>query len=547
MKKILPYIFPFGLMAAIIITGCKKEPVTPPNNTAIQCTQNTSPVAGSNISTTSVTLSWATVTGADSYDVFLGTTSNPTTIIANNISQTSYTYTLPNNNTATYYWYVVPKNKKGAAAGCSSNQTTFTFSGIPANATNVSPANDGIVTTTAISLNWNAVAGATLYDVYFGTSAANAILVGNNIATNTYTHNLSSTALSNTYYWYVVPKNSIGSAINSIATATHFKYLMIKAPAPLNFPVIGYFPSYRSVTEYPDVTFKMCNVVCYAFANINTSSTIDIASPSVFSALYTKAKANGSKVFLSVNASSENFKTMGQSASNRLVFINDIMAKLRQYALDGVDLDYEYPKTTDGTDTMFALLTKQLSDSLHVDSKYYLSAAITPGLYAGNIRDGIKTETFNYIDLFNIMVYDDFTTEAAYPYKQHSPYSMAVTCLNYWINTRGMPQQKAVLGIPAYGRNSGAKQIAASYKTILSTGTQLGPTPINLSDSATLTNATTGATYTTYYNGINTVKRKTDYAKLNAGGIMFWEIAQDTPGDANSLIRAANEALGRSF
>ena len=43
--------------------------------------------------------------------------------------------------------------------------------------------------------------------------------------------------------------------------------------------------------------------------------------------------------------------------------------------------------TTNGSDQTFTLLMKELSDSCHTNSKYYLTAAITAGKYAGGIRD----------------------------------------------------------------------------------------------------------------------------------------------------------------
>lgn len=526
-------------------TGCSSSATSFVFGTAPGCARNIEPANGTSLTTKTITLKWSKVANSSGYDVYLGTTSTPTATIATNVTDTVFTYTVPANYTTTYYWYVVPKNTGGAGTGCTSSVTAFTYLTAPTNATNISPANGEPVTGTIANLKWSKVNGASSYDVYAGETAATAISVGSNVTDTVFAYTLPSAELSKTIYWYVVPKNNLGSATNSQATATSFVKLVIKAPATINFPVIGYFPSYRSVSEYPDATFKMTDIVAYAFASLTSTSTVSIASPTVFTAVIAKAKANGAKVLLAINGTQANFAAMGQSAAGRTTLVKDLMTKVRQYDIDGIDLDYEYPRTTDGTDTMFALLARQLSDSLHVDGKYYLSAAITAGKYAGSIRDGIKTEVFNYIDFFNVMVYDDFSTTSGEDYRQHSPYAMAVTCMNYWINTRGMPKSKCILGIPAYGRNSGAAQISTSYKTILTSGTQLGPSPLNLSDSAIITKAD-NTTFKTYYNGITTVKQKTDYAKQVAGGVMFWEIGHDAVGD-NSLIKAAFDQLGRSL
>ncbi len=315
----------------------------------------------------------------------------------------------------------------------------------------------------------------------------------------------------------------------------------IHPPVKPGFLVVGYFPSYRTVNEYPDRMFRMCDVVNYAFSDINSSGTSTIEDQQKFDSVYRKAKSNGAMVFLSVAGDPSLFAVMSGSSSGRNTFVKDIMQKVRQYRLDGIDIDWEYPLSSDGSGLGFSALMKQLSDSLHVDGKYFLTAAITPGKYAGSVRDGIGNEVFQFIDWFNVMTYDDFTTNPAIQYQQHSPFSLASISLDYWINTRGMPKDKYLLGIPIYGRPSGMTQTntVLTYKTILSQGGS------PLSDSAIVSSG--GFTnYTIYYNGQPTVKKKAAYARSVAGGIMFWEIGQDATDD-RSLIKAACDTLGKQY
>ncbi len=79
-------------------------------------------------------------------------------------------------------------------------------------ATPTSPTNSatGVLQTT--SLTWTAVTNATSYDVYFGTyAAATNIVNGTNQTATTYTP-ASSLSASTTYYWKIVPKNSVSTA-----------------------------------------------------------------------------------------------------------------------------------------------------------------------------------------------------------------------------------------------------------------------------------------------------------------------------------------------
>jgi GH18 family chitinase len=306
---------------------------------------------------------------------------------------------------------------------------------------------------------------------------------------------------------------------------------------------VGYFPSYRNLSDVPDVKFRMCNVVNYAFFGVNASGALTVNNPTLVPQVISKAKANNAKVFMAINDGSgdgkTNFRNMAANANSRNLFIRDVMSRVRQYGFDGVDVDWEYPSTSDGSDLSFTALLKELSDSLHRDAKYYLSVALTAGKYAGSIRDAIKSEIFAYVDIFNIMAYDDFSTST--PYRQHSDYNLATVCLNYWLNTRGMPREKCVLGFPAYGRPSGITQSGTvlSYRDILSRGGSAQ------SDSAVVTNG--GFTnYTIYYNGQPTVKKKAMLAKQSANGVMMWEKWQDAM-DGNSLLKAACDTVGRSY
>jgi GH18 family chitinase len=243
---------------------------------------------------------------------------------------------------------------------------------------------------------------------------------------------------------------------------------------------------------------------------------------------------------MSVNGATADFKNATASSTTTTTFIKTIMDNVRQYALDGVDIDWEFPTTTDGTDAQFTALMKQLSDSLHTNGKYYLTAAITAGKYAGSIRDAVQNAVFNYADWFNVMAYDDFNTTV--PYKHHSDMALVNSSMNYWLTTRGMPLAKFVLGLPAYGRPSGITQTNTilTYAAILTQGGNVA------SDSAIVTSSGYATPYMVYYNGQPTIKLKTMQAKLRGNGVMLWEKGQDA-NDNNSLLKAVCDTIGRPY
>jgi len=408
----------------------------------------------------------------------------------------------------------------------------------------VSPASGSFVTTTNIVLSWSSALQASAYDVMLGTTVTNAVAVATGVAGTSYTLTIAPTP-NVTYFWYVIPRNSSGAATGCATAARSFTYITIQSPPSLAYYVVGYFPSYRALADVPDVKFKMTNVVVYAFYQVNSTGSLAPPSSNTASltAVASKARTNNARIFLGINDGSgngtTNFKNMASSPTGRTNFIRDVMSVVRTQQLDGVDMDWEFPSTNDGTDVTFTALMKELADSLHRDARYYLSCAITAGKYAGGYRDAIRNELFGVVDFFNIMAYDDFSTSV--PYRHHSDFTLAQTCLQYWITTRGMPAAKAVLGVPAYGRPSGITQsnTVLSYRTILAQGG-------NAQLDSAVVSAGSFSNYTIYYNGQYTVKRKAKLAKDMAGGVMFWEKWQDAP-DANSLLKAACDTVGRTY
>ena len=413
---------------------------------------------------------------------------------------------------------------------------------VPGCATNTYPQANGFITFATPTLTWTSVAGATSYDVYIGTAPNPTTLVAT-VTTNSY--NFSFFPIPTTYYWYVRPKSNLGAPVGCASTTTSFSYILIFSPPPINYYVVGYFPSYRSIADVPDVKFRMTNVVIYAFYSVNNTGGLSAPASAVASLneVAAKARSNNAKIMLGINDGSgdgkSNFRSMAATPEGRNTFIRQVMNVVAANNLDGVDIDWEFPTTADGTDATFTALIKELSDSLHRNGGEYLSAAIVSGKYAGGVRDAIRSEIFPYVDFFNIMAYDDFSTSI--PYVHHSNFSLAQTCLNYWLNTRGMPVSKCVLGLPAYGRPSGITQsnTVLSYRSILSQGGN------PQSDSAIVT-AGGFTNYTIYYNGQYTVKRKAKLAKDIANGVMMWEKWQDTP-DGTSLLKAACDTVGRPY
>ncbi|MBR3646074.1 MAG: carbohydrate-binding protein, partial [Lachnospiraceae bacterium] len=99
---------------------------------------------------------------------------------------------------------------------------------------------------------------------------------------------------------------------------------------------------------------------------------------------------------------------------------------------------------------------------------------------------------------------------------ENAPWSQVYDMVNYY-QARGVAANKLVIGVPFYGYGQGGT--AYTFAEIV------GRNPAN---------AYKDYADGIYYNGINTIKEKTEYSK-NFGGIMTWEVGQDSFGQYSLL------------
>jgi chitinase len=277
----------------------------------------------------------------------------------------------------------------------------------------------------------------------------------------------------------------------------------VSAQAP--FKVIGYVPSWAG--EVSQIDFGRLTHINYAFALPNNNGTLRaIPNTAKLQSLVTAAHARGVKVSLSIG---------GWNGGNDSAF--EALAVQSQYNLDGIDIDWEYPDPG-ASGTNYTRLMQQLCTALRARGKLCTAAVVAQGGTGG----GIQPAVFAEVDYLMIMAYDGGTGAA------NSPYSYAVSSLDYWLN-RGLPRSKAVLGVPFYGRGS-TWSAYLGYNAIVAADSQ-----------APFKDLSRGY----HYNGIATMKRKTQLARDRASGVMIWELSQDTR-DSTSLLRAIREALGPS-
>ncbi|WP_256012632.1 glycoside hydrolase family 18 protein [Desertivirga xinjiangensis] len=300
-----------------------------------------------------------------------------------------------------------------------------------------------------------------------------------------------------------------------------------------SFKMVAYYAEANEPDSIEMEKFKMITHLHYAFAYPNADGTIQpLIKPQNFAKIMQRAKENGVKRAVSFAGSQAIYSAIAADSVLRSKFIDNIVTFALKYDLDGIDIDWEYPNAGLSNDITFEKFMKELSGKLH---RYhlYLSAAVTAGLFAGDVRDGITPGAVEAMDFVNLMAYDAKGLDPQEP-NHHSTYVIAQKVMDAWLNIKGLPKEKAVLGFPAYGKTADPTPLAMSYRELLKNGAK------PLLNSATVITGNRTDIY--YYNSLDVVKLKAQLAKDNANGLMVWELYQDANGP-NSMVKAAYDVI----
>jgi chitinase len=290
----------------------------------------------------------------------------------------------------------------------------------------------------------------------------------------------------------------------------------VTLPDPPAFKVVGYWPSWAGT--FTGVQFGKLNYVDYAFATEHTDGSVTLPQPtSLLSGLVGQAHAAGVRVLLSIggwnNGDDSGFNGLSASADARAKFATTLDGYVDQFQLDGVDIDWEFPEANVAQG--YTAMVEELSSYLRPKGKLITIA----GAAFNGGSDGITADAIPYIDLVNIMAYDGDKGAG------HSPYSFAQSALALWL-AKGFSADKAILGVPFYSQPSNTPYSAlVAENPAAANEDQLG---------------------TQYYNGIPTVQAKTTLAMAQGGGIMAWDLSEDTRNLNLSLVSAIYSTIHAS-
>lgn len=232
------------------------------------------------------------------------------------------------------------------------------------------------------------------------------------------------------------------------------------------------FPTNEQSLQVKDLDASLCTHINAAFAEIvNNSMVLDNSSQNVLTDLVKLKEANKNlKILLCVGGAGKTsgYLEMVMNHANRKRFIQSVLYYVKNYNIDGVDLDWEFPNEDPDGDKHqrmhFTQLLQELRHTVNIQTKYKFLISVAVAAPTTIIDNSYDVPYMNeYVDYINLMAYDyHFYTKITpftginsplYATSSEKFYLASLNInytTNYW-NYLGMDRTKIIVGLPTYG------------------------------------------------------------------------------------------------
>ena len=309
----------------------------------------------------------------------------------------------------------------------------------------------------------------------------------------------------------VVPVTSTSTAIPTSTRAPEpAEWCSESNPLADDFLIIGYLPEYRALD--PEWGKCLTDLIYFSIQPLPDgsldNSALNIQTLQMLREMHT---AYGTRIHVSIGGweRSNNFAPMATEPKARKNFVGNLISFCLENELDGIDFDWEFPENEREIQAYADLLTEV--KAAFRPRGWIVSVALAPS-------DQINLAPYAAVDRIHIMSYDRGS--------KHATPEQAQQDVALFLST-GVAQKRLILGMPFYGRSITPPHEEYLYAEIMA---RYHPSP------------TTDEVDNIYFNGIGTIQQKTCLAKTERlGGVMVWELGQDSHDDT-SLLRAIYQA-----
>ncbi|XP_077553056.1 chitotriosidase-1-like [Haemaphysalis longicornis] len=239
-------------------------------------------------------------------------------------------------------------------------------------------------------------------------------------------------------------------------------------PATRSFQHVCYLRADNKSLPFAKVDVGLCSHIILGFAAVASDGSLDLDPAGGLQHLASFAllrrRKPELKLMLSVGGGggNKNFKKMVAGASRTRRFIFSAVSALRAARLDGLDLDWEFPKLLDAVP--FVHLLKMAFLEFKGNKRWPLILSVAVPAQSLLVVGKYKVKRMaKYVDFVNLMAYDlnIYTwytprlhhNSPLFPRATDGPYFNTLNVASsakLWAKL-GMPKSKIMVGIPTYG------------------------------------------------------------------------------------------------
>jgi len=278
------------------------------------------------------------------------------------------------------------------------------------------------------------------------------------------------------------------------------------------FRITGYLPEYRFNSLNLEQAALLTDLILFA-AEPGPDGIVQMGrvSRAPWEELWSLREQHQTRLILCLGGweRSTRFSEVVQDPQKRARLVKSVTDVLMDRKLNGLDIDWEYPQSPADWKGYIRLL--QQFQKAFSSRQLSLSITIAPG------RD-LPEDAWKAVDFIQLMSYDYG--------QQHSTLKQARQDIQTFLG-RNIPAEKIILGVPFYGRNVSDRK-AMTYARI-----------VDRFQPAETVDEVDGI----YFNNLQTIRQKTAAAlEAGLGGVMIWEIGQDTANET-SLLKAIADTV----
>jgi chitinase len=343
------------------------------------------------------------------------------------------------------------------------------------------------------------------------------------------------------------------------------------ASAPHPYRIVGYVSGWSTpAVIHPE---KLTHIN-FAFAHIGADGRVSLADAAMetnLKRLVTLKTTNPHlKIIISVGGwEADGFSDAALTETSRAVFADSAVDLVREYSLDGIDIDWEYPgqgvagiKYRAEDQHNFTLLLKALRERLNKSREKNLLLTIASAdreYFQHTEMDKLHV----YLDWINVMSYDFFNSltpttghhAGLYKSSTAAPTDRDADSSVKQHLAAGIPAEKIVLGVAFYGRgftdvravNHGLNQTYGRFENAHDYA-ELADSLIGRQgfvrywdDKAKAPYLWNSASRTFIsYDDPQSIRAKAQYVKEHRlGGMMFWELSEDRNDELLNVVVGA--------